>query len=737
MLEFIKRDYLQKIIYKEYLEYFNSSQAKWRTSIDLQNYDHLLLMKEDQLYTANTVDEINSYSEVFEIFDKSIRGTGKGIELEEVFIPKGNKYIGDMMSKMPLDVMIYKGKTGVGGTTLAIQDIRKWVICVGSRDLVKLKSKLHKNSLGVYAIGHGGASNNDILFYNGNTIFVTWSSLERLTETINVEEWSLLFDENQELVYEGSYRSKDINKALRLKDKFKHVTLISATEIKAFSYLGYFKGMDTLRFRWEVKKHIDITVEETSNLQNNIAQLAKTTLSDDDSPNLHIFVNSVEFIIKVVLIIEKVLDVDLSDKISIITANNSKNKERLKNIGTGKYEIEELESIKRINFYTSTCFSGVDIIDDNGDIIMAVNGKVSWTRLSLKIIEQITGRIRNPRKDMNIKLIFTRGDSRKIIPQDDYKKSFMDSFKDAKETVLWFNSLSEKGKVSPKNKNIIEERVELELVEGKAKVNRAYFMSKNSSYQKDNTLYIKIFTSDKQYVITQGDEIFTFNKEEDGLFISGEIFDANSTTIVKRGASFKTKMTDLLDDMDEKGWKKSWWTSDKDYYVKKRTKWCQGYINSNDSLFENRPFLKDAFLYFSPDDIREKGLKISNIKIAVGKQKGVSNLKQLRDVINIKVGVKYTSDEIKDVLGKAYDKIGLKKSNVATYIKEIIPNISYKNYPVDKEVEINHDEYWIIKRHNKDLPKMKQIHTKYVFDERKYYKTEKGGGRAKLYLLPF
>ena len=481
MIALKDRKYLNKIHSEKYqLESgYDAKKADWYTSMDLQNGDYLLNMSEDQLYWDSSIPYINSHQDVIDSFDLPIRGTGQGIELDPVIVPRGIKYIGDAMGKMPLDVMIYKGKTGVGGTTSAIQDRRKWVICIGRRIVVKDKSEKHENTLGVFAIGHGGATNDEISNYRGNTIFTTWSSLERVMENIDVEQWSLLLDEPQELIGDGGFRPKDINKALKLKNRFKHCTTISATETKKKDYLKSFDDLDILRIRWEEKRYHDIEVDETKNLITNLAQRSLSVLEDDDLPNLHIFINSVDSIIRIVTVLEKVLNKDLSDKISIVVAEKASNVERIEGIGNGKYSIEDLKSVKRINFYTSTCFSGVDIEDNNGDIVIAADGRNAYTRLHLIYdIIQITGRIRNSRDDIRIHLVFIKGFSRNSVSYKEFCKSWNDSYRDAYETLNYYNKLSDSGKNLSKNKSLIVGSQGFHLVNGRATISKAFFMNK-------------------------------------------------------------------------------------------------------------------------------------------------------------------------------------------------------------------------------------------------------------------
>ena len=64
-------------------------------------------------------------------------------------------------------------------------------------------------------------------------------------------------------------------------------------------------------------------------------------------------------------------------------------------------------------------------------------------------------------------------------------------------------------------------------------------------------------------------------------------------------------------------------------------------------------------------------------------------------------------------------------------------HITYKNYPVDKEVEMTKDIYWALKGNNVGKHMDDKTPIRYDAKTWKYYKTDKKGGRKKLYVLPY
>ncbi len=741
MLPFRERSYLNKIYSDENLKFppTNINMADYHAYCNLQVADYLYNMSEDELYWDSSIPDINSHQDVIDIFDLPIRGTYEGVELDPVIVPKGYKFIADVMSKIPLDVLFLKGRTGVGATTLAAQESREWIICLGSRNIVKSKSRKHQNSIGVFAVGHGGATDEKIESYEGNTIFTTWASLPRLMCLINVEKWSLLLDENQEFIRDGGYRGKDINYVLKAKDQFKHCTLMSATETAVSDYRGLVSGMDVLKIKWEEKREWNIEVEQTELLQNVISELARRVLDDDEQPNVHVFVNKLELSIRVVNILEKVFEKDLSDKISIVASNKPANVDKIQSIGAGNYELEDESCVKRVNFYTSTSFSGVDIEDSFGDIVMAVDGNIGYTRLDIHMdMIQIIGRIRNPRENMGIWLVFSKGSLNKKVSREDFKSGYNDLRKDAIATEEWYNKLSVKSKEDKENISRIDGFDGLEIVDGKAVLDHAFFMNKGKSYLKDNTLYTELFTSGKTIVAKQGSDTFKFTKGE-GIYVSRDIVKVFSDIKINRGADFKTLFKELLEGMTKETWDEFWWKEGGP--IETRKAWINSISEKHDVLIDKFPFVKETLFYFSPDKITKLGLIKRDIKNATKNKVNIAESIWLKNNIRLTKGVNYTKPQIKEKLKQAYSKKGIDRSVPATAIKKLFPAIQVKQIRVDKKVKITSDEYCKIKSNNYNLPKSKIIFIDTDKDRNghaiRWYKFLKNEGRQDVYVLPF
>ena len=108
--------------------------------------------------------------------------------------------------------------------------------------------------------------------------------------------------------------------------------------------------------------------------------------------NLHIFVNSVEFIAKVI---------DLAklapEQVKTVCSTSGDNAEvNRRKLGKAYAIGQPSDPVRKINFYTSTCFEGCDLYDENGVTFIVSDGNKSHTLLDIStLFTQICGRLRD------------------------------------------------------------------------------------------------------------------------------------------------------------------------------------------------------------------------------------------------------------------------------------------------------------------------------------------------------
>ena len=147
-------------------------------------------------------------------------------------------------------------------------------------------------------------------------------------------------------------------------------------------------------------KEIKVSEVPTNRILQCLGNVIQQHLEGKAFGNLHIFVNSVYFISKVIK------HYKLSpDDVKVVCANNDLNQSK---IGK-KYPIgKPLDPVKKVNFYTSTCFEGCDIYDENGKTYVVSDGNRQNSLLDIStLFIQICGRIRNSRYNDVITYIFS------------------------------------------------------------------------------------------------------------------------------------------------------------------------------------------------------------------------------------------------------------------------------------------------------------------------------------------
>lgn len=304
-------------------------------------------------------------------------------EIKKIHVESGYKFLSECISELPSNCIFNKGITGSGGTTLEIKSKRNSIICVPNISLVL--NKQSENVLGVY----GKTCNGNIKDYlNSNLEYkkfiVVYDSLPRLIGLIGesvYNDYFLLIDEYHILFNSYVFRNKAVRNILSSFRLFKKFCFMTATPLEEETILDELKDIDVIEVEWEDASPVNITIEDTYYVSAKLKDHVKFCFQGDY--NLHIFINSMKSISKIVR------GSNLTDY-RIICSEDSANKYRLLNC-------ENINnSIRKINFYTATCFEGVDIYDPIGKTIVVSDSNVSTTMVDIStLFIQICGRLRD------------------------------------------------------------------------------------------------------------------------------------------------------------------------------------------------------------------------------------------------------------------------------------------------------------------------------------------------------
>lgn len=381
-------------------------------------------------------------------------------------IKGGNyKYIGDIPESelpnndLPDDVILNKVRTGCGLTYLALHNNVKYVIAMPYTSLIKNKLKsCTKDVIGVYDKSKGGKDFYDVIAFKGDKILVTYDSLDMVTSALkdrgDLEDWKILIDESHKLIDSGAFRGDAIKTVLDNYKRYRKFIFATATPMKDDHQLYALRSIPKVRIKWDNLQ--DVQIHHLFKQDNLIGTVAKFVTYFLDSKlktppkhktpnqplNAHVFINSVNNIISIIKIL-KANGYDRPNNIKIVCANRTKNTNKItKRLGSN-YSISTVDDpVKRINFYTSSSFEGLDIKDQFGVPIIVSNSAQDFSKISIAItMPQIINRIRDTEFRNQAYFFYNKHKSFANITEAQYIKSIDDDYRIAKAEVKAFNQM--------------------------------------------------------------------------------------------------------------------------------------------------------------------------------------------------------------------------------------------------------------------------------------------------------
>ena len=360
----------------------------------------------------------------------------------------------ELNNVLPTNCLFDKGITGCGGTELALRNDINSIIAVPTVNLIQNKVVQHgEEILGVYE----GVKYYDIEKYLSNhskkKIMVTYDSLPRLINTIGqyanynaYQDYFLLVDEWHVLFNSYVFRKDAIKGVLEEAPKFDAVTYMTATPIEEKYLFQEFRNLPIVEVVWPNAKKIKVISQPTNNPIRAICKEIEKVLTDSMFGNLHVFINSVDSIIDIIKksgLTHEQAKIVCSDNRSPGSGKISNQKKIEMKLGND-YKIEKpLDTIKKVNFYTSTCFEGCDIYDPLGRTYIVSEGHKQHTMIDIyTLLIQICGRIRNSvYRDINH--IYSDSRYKVEISLEEFEEKTLLTFNDSKKLVDEYNNATE------------------------------------------------------------------------------------------------------------------------------------------------------------------------------------------------------------------------------------------------------------------------------------------------------
>ncbi len=236
---------------------------------------------------------------------------------------------------------------------------------------------------------------------------------------------------------------------------------MTATPIEREYVLEELKHLPTCEIDWSHLQEVKIRSRQTSKPAQYIVRECRKVLDNDLPYNLHIFVNSVEFIAK---------GIDLakltSEQVKVVCSTSGDNGEQNQRKLGREYPIEQpSDPVRRINFYTSTCFEGCDIYDEQGVTFIVSDGSKSNTLLDIStLFTQICGRLRDSKYKGEIIHVYSTTKYSGEVTLDEFVAATKKTLQEAVQYADEINQLSEATRIKTlsKIKYINEQYVRIE-----------------------------------------------------------------------------------------------------------------------------------------------------------------------------------------------------------------------------------------------------------------------------------
>lgn len=346
-------------------------------------------------------------------------------------------YLNNLIDELPVNCLFDKGKVGCGGTSMAIECNKPYVICVPFTSLVENKIQQYPNErrteeiFGVFA----GVTIAEIKDYvkrvNCPKIIVTYNSLPKVISAVNPKDYSLLVDEYHILFNQYSFRKDAIKPVLDNYKLFKEYTFMTATPLEEEFVLDELKDLPLVKQEWDDVIETKVQAVKCKNVEASTIKLINAVLNNQVEGNVYIFVNSVDFIKN---LIQKAKLNESNTR--VIYSKNNKTKLTIKNSTV-------LDEPKKINLLTSTVFEGSDIYDENGRIVVVSDAQKAQTLLDISTsIQQIAGRIRNS-KYLNWITHLYSATRYAEVSYEDFRKKNLQNIEETKIAVEAYNAMPE------------------------------------------------------------------------------------------------------------------------------------------------------------------------------------------------------------------------------------------------------------------------------------------------------
>lgn len=584
-----------------------------------------------------------------------------------ISIPSGFKYLSEVKdeagNKFQLpNGILNKEITGCGGTTLALEDENRTIICSPRIKLLENKAEQYKNSLLVIQ----GVNKEQIKQYLETEtvpkILTTYDSFSKVKKVVgDLSEWKIVVDEFQCLLNDSSFKADTEIAFLKELQSCPYVTYLSATPIldKYISQIDFFKDKTYFQLNWADKEKVFIRRIKTANpiggaitVINNYKRGLYPTLEDEsgnkiESKEAVIFLNSVTDIVNII----KHTNLQ-PEEVNIIVADNSDNQKLIKKLGedysTGRIPLKG-EKHKQFTFCTSTAYMGVDFYSTTASTFVVSNCNKINTAVDIATeLCQIAGRQRLNENPFRKYIFFIYNTTREEVNEEDFNRLIESKTRRSYKKIQDYqNEAAEDKPAALKEMKAISNTIG----------NETYYLTYNEESDTFEFNQLAKLSDMLSFEVQH----YTY---QNGLMIRKELC-ATDKFILDGNQSYEAFSEFLRYDIQRSSFRdkmKAYITykESPNKFVRALCFWLE----------DEEPKLKDYYTLLGADRIRALSCDEANLKreiAAISKSGSVEyNLK--KQLYN---GIRISKAALKQLIQQEYDRLGIKKKAKATDIVKL------------------------------------------------------------------
>lgn len=382
----------------------------------------------------------------------------------EIAIPRGTKFLREIIGFQLPNGILDKELTGCGATTLALTDKYPTIIASPRKTLVLNKARQFPvpQSLAVLS----GVYKQDVRNYLDECaqegvvpkIITTYDSLSKIASCLTDEErnsFRLVVDEFHNILNDSTFKALTEMTVLDECRKYNYVTYLSATPMleKYIGSIEHFKDVDYYQLKWNEDDILEFRLYDnpTQNPLGAICEIIKSYKQDGyvdfegvRSYEAVIFLNSVKNIINVIHTCNLT-----PEECNIVISNSKDNKSLLDAFGIDKtynYTIGEIplngENNKMFTFCTSTAYQGCDFHSNSAMTYIVSDSNIPNTVVDIFTeLPQIIGRQRDDENPFRNKAVFYYRTSAFHASEEVMRSDLVELDKITKEVIESINSI--------------------------------------------------------------------------------------------------------------------------------------------------------------------------------------------------------------------------------------------------------------------------------------------------------